>query len=115
MVKGKTVYTWCAVDAIMLPQFLLFEALIESKDPVDGQVIQLSVDEDFLAWTDPVPVYISWVATADSCHIRQSFCNHSRFFASRETAEIWTTENSGACISNVEDFFTFSRGGRGCC
>jgi|25_taG_2_1085351.scaffolds.fasta_scaffold00193_31 alkylmercury lyase len=115
MVKGKTLYTWCAADTFLLPQFLSFSALVESKDPVSNQLIQLSIDEDFLDWTDPVPIYISWIEKADSCHMRQSFCNRSHFFASEETAAKWLTENADAKISNVEEFFTFSRGGRGCC
>jgi alkylmercury lyase len=79
-VKGKVLYTWCAMDAIILPQLLLLEALIESVDPLNGQRIQLSVNEDYLEWTDPVPLYISWMEKADSCNIRSSFCNHSHFF-----------------------------------
>lgn len=115
IVKGKSLYTWCAADTLLLPQFLSFSALIESKDPVSGQLVQLSVDEDFLDWTDPVPIFISWVEKADSCHIRQSFCNRSHFFGSQETTAKWLAENADAKISNVEEFFTFSRGGRGCC
>lgn len=115
IVKGKSLYTWCAADTILLPQFLSFSALIESKDPVSGQLIQLSVDKNFLDWTDPVPLYISWVEKIDSCHIRQSFCERSHFFASQETAAKWRKENADTRISNVEEYFTFSRGERGCC
>jgi alkylmercury lyase len=70
MVKGKALYTWCAMDAIILPQLLLLEALIESVDPLNGQRIQLSVNEDFLDWTDPVPVFISWTEKNASSDIR---------------------------------------------
>jgi alkylmercury lyase len=115
VVKGKTLYAWCATDTIWLPQFLLLEALIESEDPVNGQLIQLSVNEDFLDWTDPVPLYISWVEKTDRCHIRHSFCQRSHLFASQETAAKWLSENADAEIYNVEELFTFSRGGRGCC
>lgn len=114
-VKGKTFYTWCAADTILLPQFLSFSALIESKDPINNQTIKLSVDEDFLDWTDPVALYISWIEKADSCHIRKSFCDRSHFFASRETAEKWLSSNTDARISHVDEFLTFCRGGRGCC
>lgn len=115
MVKGKALYTCCAMDAVMLPQILLFEAVIESEDPVNGQAIQLSVNEDFLDWTDPVPLYISWEEKAGSDYSRQNFCDHSHFFGSQETAEEWLAKNKDTAISNVEEFFTFSRGGRGCC
>ncbi|MCJ8166030.1 organomercurial lyase [Pontibacter sp. E15-1] len=115
IVQNRTLYTWCAADAILLPQFLSFSALIESKDPVNGELIKLSVNEDFLEWTDPVPLSVSWVEDADSCHISDSFCQRSHFFANQETAAKWLSENPDAKISHVEDFYTFVRGGRGCC
>ena len=115
MVNGKTLYTWCAADTFLLPQFLSFSALVESKDPVNDQLIQLSVNEGLIEWTDPVPLYISWVEKADRCDIRQSFCGRSHFFGSQETASKWLSTNDNARITNVEEFSTFSRGGRGCC
>jgi hypothetical protein len=58
---------------------------------------------------------ISWIEKAENSNIRQNFCNRSHFFAGQQTAEKWLTENNDANISNVEEFFTFARGGRGCC
>jgi alkylmercury lyase len=115
MVKGKVLYTWCAMDAIILPQLLLLETLIESVDPLNGQRIQLSVNEDFLDWTDPVPVFISWTKKNASFDIRQRFCPQSHLFASQEIAEKWLVKNADISISNVEGAFTFARGGRACC
>lgn len=115
IVKGKTLYTCCAMDAVVLPQLLLFEAVIESEDSLNGQGIQLSVNEDFLDWTDPVPLFISWMEKTGSGHCRHNFRNHSHFFGSQETAEEWQAKNRDTEISNVEEFFTFSRGGRSCC
>jgi alkylmercury lyase len=51
---------------------------------------------------------------ADSCNIRNSFCNHSHFFANDKTAHKWLEANPSGQISKVEDFFPFSAGA-GCC
>lgn len=115
IVKGKTLYTSCALEAAILPQFLLLEALIESEDPVSGHKIQLSVNEDFLDWTDPVPVFISWAEENHRSDKRQNFCQTSQFFASQKTAAEWLAENAGTSITNLEELFTYARGGRGCC
>ncbi len=112
--NGKTIYTWCAADTLMFPQYLSFSAQIESKDPITSDLVKLSVNENFLDWTNPVPLYISWMKMADSCDIRQSFCNHSSFFSAKESADKWLQENPGGKISLVEEFFQYAHGTR-CC
>jgi len=114
LVGGNTFYTWCAADTLLFPRFLGFSAKVESKDPVNGEVVKLAINEDYLEWTDPVPLYISWMEKADSCDVRNSFCNHNHFFMSEENANIWLENNHGGKISLLEDFISFS-GGSGCC
>ena len=109
-VGDQVLYTWCAADTLLFPKFLGFSAKVASKDPINGELIKLSVNEDYLEWTDPVPLYISWMEKADSCDIRNSFCNHSHFFADDKTAQKWLEENPSGEVSKVEDFFSFSAG-----
>lgn len=113
-VGDQVVYTWCAADTLLFPRFLGFSALVESKDPINNELVKLSVKEDYLEWTDPVPLYISWMEKADSCDIRNSFCSHSHFFASDKTSQKWLEENPAGKISKVEDFFSYPAG-IGCC
>lgn len=114
IVKGKIFYAWDAAAAIMLPQLLYFSALIESLDPVSGQPVPLSVNENFLEWTDPVPLFIGWMA-ADSHPVQVGFRPPAQFFASEASAEQWRAGNASANVANVDTFFTYVRGGRGCC
>lgn len=113
-VGDQIVYTWCAADTLLFPRFLGFSAKVESRDPVNGELVKLSVNEDYLEWTDPVPLYISWMEKADSCDIRNSFCSHSHFFGSEDNANKWLDENPMGKISKVEDFFSYPAG-IGCC
>lgn len=114
LVEDKTIYTWCAADTLLFLRFLGFSAKVESRDPVNGELVKLSVNEDYLEWTDPVPLYISWMEKADSCDIRNSFCSHSHFFGSEDNANKWLYENPMGKISKVEDFFSYPAG-FGCC
>ncbi|MFY0654383.1 MAG: organomercurial lyase [Cyclobacteriaceae bacterium] len=109
-VNGKVIYTWCAADTLLFPKFLDFSAKVTSEDPISGELVELSVNGDYLEWTNPVPLYISWMEKADSCDIRNSFCYHSYFFSSQDTANKWLKENPSGKISKAEDFFSFSAG-----
>jgi len=114
IVDGITIYTWCAADTFIFPRYLDFAAQVESKDPISGEIVKLSVNGDYLEWTDPVPLYISSMDMADSCDIRNSFCNHTHFFVSKENANLWLENNPEGKISLLEDFISFSGGSR-CC
>ena len=114
IVDGITIYTWCAADTFIFPRYLDFTAQVESKDPISGEIVKLSVNGDYLEWTDPVPLYISSMDMADSCDIRNSFCNHTHFFVSKENANLWLENNPEGKISLLEDFISFSGGSR-CC
>lgn len=114
IVDGITIYTWCAADTFIFPRYLDFTAQVESKDPISGEIMKLSVNGDYLEWTDPVPLYISSMDMADSCDIRNSFCNHTHFFVSKENANLWLENNPEGKISLLEDFISFSGGSR-CC
>lgn len=114
LIKDTAIYTWCAADTLLFPRFLGFAAIVESADPVNGELVKLSINEDYLEWTEPVPLYISWMEKADSCDIRNSFCNHSHFFGSEATAQNWLQKNPQGKISLVEDFVSFA-GAKGCC
>lgn len=114
ILDNQIIYTWCAADTLLFPSFLDFSAKVESKDPISGEIVKLSVNGDHLKWTDPVPIYISSVDKADSCDIRNSFCNHTHFFASEQNAKIWLETNPEANISSVDEFFD-KKSGMSCC
>jgi len=114
LVDGKTIYTWCAADTFIFPRYLDFAAQVQSIDPISGEVVKLSVNGDYLEWTDPVPLYISSMDTADSCDIRNSFCNHTHFFVSEENANTWLKRNPNGKVFLLDDFISFS-GRSGCC
>lgn len=114
ILRDKVLFAWCA-DALLLPAYLSIAVRVESIDPVSKQLVQLSLNEDFLEWTDPVPLYISWVDKIDTGNLRKTMCHRTHFFASEGTASEWQKENMGEAILNVEDFFEGKILYRGCC
>jgi len=115
VVNGKTLYTWCVVDAILFTEWLDVASQILSQDPIDKTPVELQIEGDYLLWTKPYPLYISWVDTIDTCNIRGSLCNHVSFFGSETTANQWLKNNLGGKIVTVEDFFEPNKIGMKCC
>lgn len=111
---NKSLYAWCAMDTILLPRYLIHRWEIISKDPITGNHVKLSISDNLLEWTKPVPVFISWMEKADSCDIRSSFCQYSYFFESELSANKWQIKNPIANIYPVEQFFSGSSGMK-CC
>lgn len=115
IVNGKTLYTWCVVDAILFSDWLDVTAHILSNDPIDNTAVELQIEGDHLIWTKPHPLFVSWVDTIDTGNIRGSLCNHVSFFASEKTANQWLNNNPNGKILEIDDFFESNKIGIGCC
>ncbi|SDR68181.1 alkylmercury lyase [Gillisia sp. Hel1_33_143] len=111
---NKSLYAWCAMDTILLPRYLMHRWEIISKDPITGNPVKLSISDNLLEWTKPVPIFISWIEKADSCDIRSSFCQYSNFFENELSANKWRIKNPTGNIYPVEQFFSNSSGSK-CC
>tara|TARA_R110002049_G_scaffold303028_1_gene496992 strand:+ start:2651 stop:3250 length:600 start_codon:yes stop_codon:yes gene_type:complete len=115
IVQNKTLYTWCALDAILFTEWLDVSSQIISHDPIDNAAIELNIEGDHLMSTDPYPLYISLVDTMDNCNIKGSFCNHVSFWASEQTANQWLKDNPTGKIVTIDDFFESHKIGLKCC
>tara|TARA_R110002050_G_scaffold22829_8_gene62095 strand:- start:9953 stop:10552 length:600 start_codon:yes stop_codon:yes gene_type:complete len=115
IVQNKTLYTWCALDAILFTEWLDVSSQIISLDPIDNSIIELNIECDHLVSSNPYPIFISWVEKMDSCNIRGSFCNHVSFFASEQTAKQWLSKNPSGKILTLEDLFESNKIGLKCC
>ncbi len=94
-VAGRQLYTWCALDTLMYPAVLGESASISSSCPVTGTPIHLQVTSDGVQQLDPPDAVVSLIipeAGAAACDIRGSFCSMVRFFASRDAAQAWVSQ-----------------------
>ena len=104
-VNGKSLYTWCAADALMFPAALNVTAYICSTDPINKEKIELTVSPDAIEKVSPESTVASVVETMDTCNIRTSFCDRVHFFTSEKTAKEWIKENEEASIMPIEEIF----------
>ncbi len=52
-VEGRTLYTWCAIDSLFIPDLLGKPAKVESRDPHTGTAITLTVTPDGVESVEP--------------------------------------------------------------
>lgn len=104
-VCGNELYTWCALDALMYPRALDQVVQVESRCPVTGSPVRLTVTPAGVSHLSPAGVVLSMVTPAKKvgcCNVRGSFCSGVHFFSSAEAAASWLSQHPDAAILSVE-------------
>ncbi|HEY5649697.1 MAG TPA: organomercurial lyase [Nitrospiria bacterium] len=108
-VDGRDLFTWCAWDALFLPEILKKTALVESACPESKESIRLTVSPGKIETRVPARAVMSFVKldpqTVQTLKdgIVPNFCSYIHFFASREMASQWTAKNEGAFILSLDE------------
>jgi alkylmercury lyase len=105
-VQGYLLYTWCALDTLLFPAWLEQTAQVVSSCPATGTAISLTVSPERVEHLDPTSVVLSLLipkGCATCCHIRDTFCAYSQFFASREAASVWHTQHPDGHVLSIEE------------
>lgn len=111
-VEGKILHTWCAYDALFLPELIGKKASVRSKDPVTGEPITLTVHPDRVKDVSPETTVMSFLDPATARfdeNVILNFCNYVHFFTSLESAEKWTSEHPGTFPLSLNDAFQLAR------
>ncbi len=104
-VEGRTLFTWCALDALLFPIILGKSIRIESPCPVTGTPVQLQVTAGRVENVEPAGAVVSIVIPKTTADIRGAFCNHVHFFSSSDAASRWLANNPDALILPVADAY----------
>jgi len=106
-VNGKTLYAWCAYDAIYAPGVIGFDAVIESIDPLTNEQIQIEVSPDGVMESKPEGVVTTVVGMdADARGGAESpRCSQMQFFASEENARDWSVNYPEVSIMTLDQLF----------
>ncbi len=100
---GRKLYTWCAFDALFLPEILGETALLKSICPASGKSIELSVSPQGVTRAAPSSPVLSIVSPdIDACcaDLRGAFCNEVNLFFNEEIFENWSENRTGiACVT----------------
>lgn len=109
-VNSKTLYAWCALDAIFLPAFLGKTAEVESTDPVNNETIRLTITPDGIASMSPDDIVLSIATPGVSCSYDRvgrdsEVCGQMHFFSSPASAEVWLKKHPGTLMLTVEEAY----------
>ncbi|MFQ5569520.1 MAG: organomercurial lyase [Rhodothermales bacterium] len=107
-VAGRTVYAWCAWDALFIPPLLGQTVEVTSKSPVTGEVIHLIVSAEGARSADGTDVYVSFLEPDEEKlaeDVIGSFCHYVFFFASLEEGEQWTAAHPGTYLLTLDQAF----------
>lgn len=108
-VEGRTLYTWCALDALLFPYaFIDKPARVESPCPVTGTPVRALVRPDGLEGVEPPEAAVSMVLPGDITEleeVRGAFCNLTNFFSAPEVAERWLQGRSDGVVLSAADAF----------
>jgi alkylmercury lyase len=105
--NGHEFHTWCALDTLYIPGVIGQTAQVESTCPVTETKIRLTVTLDGVEALEPVDAVMAMAIpeTAQACHnsIRDSFCDHVHFLASRDAASKWSANNQKTIVLSVDE------------
>lgn len=114
-VGGIDLYTWCAWDALFLPELLECAATIASTCPQTEREIRIEIDSEGIRSLSPSGTTLSFVLsdtalTAQStAETIDSFCRHVVFLASRDAGISWTARRQGTFLLTLEDGLRLAR------
>jgi hypothetical protein len=90
-IAGRTaVFAMCAIDALGISAMTGLQVVIESVDPVTGELVTVHVDQADATW-DPATAVVYVGRTGDECAGPSASvcCGYMNFFATREAAAAW--------------------------
>ncbi len=108
---GKPMYAWCALDPFLIVPVIRRPARVESKDPVTGEPITMTVTPEGIKDLSPASAIVSFIA-ADKpfdFDVVETFCHFVLNFASPESAERWASERNGIILLPASDAFEVGR------
>ena len=105
VVNDQTLYTWCALDALMFPIVIDEHAQVQSPGPHTNKPVTLTVTPQGVLLLQPEDAVISLVSVAAEGDIRSAFCCDVLFFASRQAGEAWCRDKPHANIVRVQEGF----------
>ncbi|MGH3093033.1 MAG: organomercurial lyase [Gaiellaceae bacterium] len=110
-VEGRTLYAWCALDTLFLPERLGQPARVRSACPQTGATIALTVDTKGVRDVVPHDAVMSLhgVGGLDLADAVGTFCCFVHFFASEQAARAWMERSEGTYIASIAEGFEYGR------
>ncbi len=108
--KGKTVYGWCASDALMFPILIREPGVVSSTCFVTGKKIRIKLEPDTVVDVDPPETVVSLVRPEGKVHdVRSECCDIGLFFSSHDAAKDWLAKYPEGFLHSVREDFEVNR------
>lgn len=111
--EDTTIYGWCALDTLFIPEIIDREVRVESTDPTSGTRIRLTVTPNGIADLDPPEAVVSFLLPEDGDRFADDaiarFCHQIYFFESPRSAETWIAGRPDRFSLPVEEAFELGR------
>jgi alkylmercury lyase len=107
--EGRTLFAWCALDALLFPDLLGRPASIESPCRGTGDPVHIEVTPAGIETVEPPSAVVSIIAACDLANFRRVSCNNTHFFSSPEATSRWLEKHPEATILPVQDAFRLGR------
>ncbi len=107
---GRTLFGWCATDALMFPVLLDQPGTVESTCPVTGRRVRVDVTPGAVLCVEPSGAVVSEVRPTERvADVRADICGLGHFFSSREAAAGWLAQYPQGQLNLVIDDFEIHR------
>lgn len=107
---GRTVFGWCASDALMFTVLLDRPGIVESTCPVSGRPIRVDVTPRAVLRVEPPDAVVSEVRPSERVgDVRADICAVGHFFSSREMAAGWLAQYPQGLLNSVAEDFEIHR------
>lgn len=108
--SGRTLYTFCASDALLFPAVLGEPAAVTSSCPATGQPIRIELTPQAVLSVDPNDAVISQLHDPQFLgDVRANVCDQGHFFASADAASGWMNQHPGGRVLAISEAFEQSR------
>jgi alkylmercury lyase len=107
--NGRTLFTWCALDALMFPGMIGKTVQVESPCAATGTPVRVTVTPQGVERVEPSGAVVSLVAPEASPDVRRVFCDYVNFFSSPEAAAEWLAAHPGATTLPIAEAYELGR------
>jgi alkylmercury lyase len=107
--EGRTLFAWCALDALLFPALLGRPASIESPCRGTGDPVRIEVTPAGIETVEPPSAVVSIMVARDLANFRRVSCSNTHFFSSQESASRWLEKHPEATILPAEEAFRLGR------
>jgi alkylmercury lyase len=110
-IEGHDLHTWCAWDALFIPELIATTAEVESRSPGSSESVRMLVDPDGIRDVVPKAAVVSmlWPAEAFDHTLITSFCHFVHLFPSPDAGAQWVAEHPDTFLLPVSDAHELGR------